>query len=232
MIGVLFTAPQYFQAILGTDAMGSGVRLPPMIGGVVLGAGGADRIAAKAGPKLTVAGGFTVLAAALGAGATTGVDSGFGFVAAWTALVGVGMGMALATAASAALGQLSADRAGVGSAVMQTIQKVGAPFGAAILGSVLNSDYRGHLNLAGLPASAADTVRDSVFAAVALARRLPSAALMHSAQAAFVHGMDVMLWVCGGIAVAGIVLALAFLPNRAPATADRALPERERTHVG
>jgi len=232
MIGVLFTAPQYFQAILGADAMGSGVRLLPLIGGVVLGAGGADRIAAKAGPKLTVAGGFTVLAAALGVGATTGIHTGFGFVAAWTALVGVGMGMALATAASAALGQLSADRAGVGSAVMQTVQKVGAPLGAAILGSVLNSGYQGHLDLAGLPASAADAARSSVFAAVALARQLKSATLLDSVRTAFLHGMDVMLWVCCGMAVAGIVLALVFLPNHAPATADGQPAGQEREHVG
>src|SRR6266511_3250676 len=38
MVGVLFTAPQHFQAVLGTDAMGSGVRLLPLIAGVVLGA--------------------------------------------------------------------------------------------------------------------------------------------------------------------------------------------------
>src|SRR6266542_4478158 len=64
MVGVLFTAPQHFQAVLGTDAMGSGVRLLPLIAGVVLGAGGADRIAARAGAKVPVASGFALLASA------------------------------------------------------------------------------------------------------------------------------------------------------------------------
>jgi DHA2 family multidrug resistance protein-like MFS transporter len=36
MIGVLFTMPQYFQGVLGTDAMGSGLRLLPVIGGLAL----------------------------------------------------------------------------------------------------------------------------------------------------------------------------------------------------
>jgi DHA2 family multidrug resistance protein-like MFS transporter len=220
MIGVLFTAPQYFQAILGTDAMGSGVRLLPLIGGLIVGAGGADRIAARAGAKATVAAGFAVLAGALALGATTSVSTGFGFVAAWTALVGVGMGVALATAASAALGELSPERAGVGSAVMQTVQKVGAPFGAAVLGSVLNSGYRDQLHLAGLPAPAVDAARNSVFAAIALANKLRSASLLDSVRRAFLHGMDVMLLVCGGIAVAGIVLALVFLPGRKPLPED------------
>src|SRR5215470_11061516 len=37
MIGVIFTMPQYFQGVQGTDAMGSGVRLLPLIGGLRVG---------------------------------------------------------------------------------------------------------------------------------------------------------------------------------------------------
>ena len=40
---------------------------------------------------------------------------------------------------------------------------------------------------------------------------------LRSVQSAFVAGMDAMLWVCGGIAVVGLVLALRFLPRRAAA---------------
>jgi hypothetical protein len=36
-------------------------------------------------------------------------------------------------------------------------------------------------------------------------------------RTAFVRAMDVMLWVCGGIALAAAVLALAFLPPQVPA---------------
>jgi MFS transporter, DHA2 family, multidrug resistance protein len=231
MIGVLFTAPQYFQAIIGTDAMGSGFRLLPLIAGVIVGAGGADRIGSRAGAKLTVAAGFAILAGGLALGARTGTSTGFGYVAAWTAAVGLGMGVALATAASAALSELPSERAGVGSAVMQTVQKIGAPFGAAILGGVLNAGYRNQLHLAGLPGPAVDATRKSVFAAIALAHRLPSTALLDAVRTAFVHGMDVMLWVCGAIAVAGVVLALVFLPSRRTAPGDQARQaelERER----
>jgi MFS transporter, DHA2 family, multidrug resistance protein len=188
LFGVLFTAPQYFQAILGTDAMGSGLRLLPLIGGLAVGASVADRVATRAGAKLTVAAGFVLLAAGLAVGATTSMTSGTGFLSLWTPLVGLGMGLALATASAAALGALPAERAGVGSAVIQAVNKVGAPFAAAILGSVLNATYRGRLDLAGVPAQVADAARDSVFAGVAVAHRLGSAPLLDSVQAAFVHG--------------------------------------------
>src|SRR5213080_2139832 len=158
MSGVLFTLPQFFQGVLGTDAMGSGLRLLPLIGGLVVGAVPADRIAHLVGAKITVALGFALLAAGMLLGATTGVGSSEGFIAAWMALVGAGMGLAMATAASAALSELSQERSGVGSAVMQALQKVGGPFGAAILGSVLSSTYQGKLHLVGLPPAAAKLV--------------------------------------------------------------------------
>ena len=217
LFGVLFTAPQYFQAILGTDAMGSGLRLLPLMGGLAVGAGLADRVAARLGVRATVTLGFVLLAAGLGVGATTAVTSGTGFVSLWTPVVGLGMGLALATASAAALGALSPEHAGVGSAVIQAVNKAGAPFAAAILGSVLNATYRGRLDLAGLPAGVAGTVRDSVFAGVAAARQLDSPWLLHAVHGAFVDGMDVMLWVCAAIAVAGAVLAVVFLPAAAEA---------------
>jgi DHA2 family multidrug resistance protein-like MFS transporter len=130
------------------------------------------------------------------------------------------MGVALATASAAALGALSAERAGVGSAVIQAANKVGAPIAAALLGSVLNATYRGQLDLAGVPGPVAAAVRDSVFAGVEAARRLGSLSLQGSVRAAFVDGMDVMLWVCAAIAVAGVALALIFLPGRAAAAVE------------
>ncbi len=215
MIGVLFTMPQYFQGILGTDAMGSGIRLLPLIAGLVVGAVPADRVARVVGAKITVALGFVLLAAGMLLGAATGVDSGEGFIAVWMALVGAGMGLTMATAASAALSELPQERSGVGSAVLQALQKVGAPFGAAILGSVLSAAYQGQLNLAGLPSAVASAVKASLFGGLAVAQKLGSAALLASVRAAFVHGMDVSLVVAAGIAVAGFVLTLIFLPARA-----------------
>src|SRR5204863_1362509 len=80
MIGVLFTMPQFFQGVLLTDAMGSGVRLLPLIAGLVVGAVPADRVARVVGAKITVALGFALLAAGMLLGTTTGVGSSTGFI--------------------------------------------------------------------------------------------------------------------------------------------------------
>jgi MFS transporter, DHA2 family, multidrug resistance protein len=215
VFGALFALPQYFQAVLGVDPQGSGLRLLPVVAGLVLGAVPADRLAARLGARLTVAAGFALLAIGMTVGSLTSLDSGTGFVAAWTVVAGAGMGLSLSTAASTALSEIPEQRSGVASALLQAVQKLGAPFGAAILGSVLNSAYQSQLKLGGLPAPLAGVVRQSVFGGIAAAQRLSSPTLLRSVREAFVHGMDAALLVSAGIAVAGVILALLFLPGHA-----------------
>jgi DHA2 family multidrug resistance protein-like MFS transporter len=227
LIGLLFTMPQYAQGVEGIDPQGAGFRLLPVILGLVAGAVPADRLAARVGAKLTVASGFAITAAALLVGATTAVDSSTWFVAAWMGVVGLGMGIGFATAASAALKNVPTDQSGVASALIQAMQKVGAPFGAAILGSVLVSGYQSQLHLAGLPAALTGAIRQSVFAGVRVAESVHSPDLLLSVRQAFVHGMDLALLVSAMIAAAATLLALAFMPGKTPAVGAEDVAARE-----
>ncbi|WP_291419567.1 MFS transporter [Actinophytocola sp.] len=228
--GLIFVTPQYFQAVLGTDAMGSGIRLLPLLGGMMVGAGLADRVAARVGAKVTVTAGFLVLGVALILATATTATSGYGLAATWTAIGGLGAGLALATASSAALATISAERAGVASALMQAVQKLGTPLAAAILGSVLNAGYSDRLDVTGLPAQAASAVRDSVYAGVEVAGRLGSPDLLLGVRTAFVDGLDQMLWVSAGVAALGVLLTVAFLPARAPRVAAVTVEQAESGH--
>ena len=218
LIGLIFALPQYFQAVLGVDPEGSGLRLLPLVGGLLIGLAPSRALAVRLGIKLTVVCGFVVLAAGLALGATTTTASGTGFAVLWTAVSGVGTGVVMATVASAALAEITPDRAGVGSAVLQAVKGVGAPLGAAVLGSVLAAGYRGRLDLTALPGTAADAVRTNVFGGLQVARRMHDPALAENVRAAFVHGVSSSLLVSMGVAVAGAVLALLFLPGRVVAT--------------
>jgi hypothetical protein len=103
------------------------------------------------------------------------------------------------------------------------MRQVGATIGVAVLGTVITSVYRSGLNVAALPGQAADAARKSVASGIAIAHQAGSAALLDAVRTAFVHALDVMLWICAGIALSAAVLALAFLPRRA----DGRQPGRE-----
>jgi EmrB/QacA subfamily drug resistance transporter len=223
MIGVLFVLPQYSEGVLGTDAMGSGLRLLPLIGGLVAGAVPADLLARRIGVKAAVAAGFTLLAAGLFLGATTSLTSHTGFMAIWTTITGAGTGLAMATATSAALAQLPVERAGVGSALMQAANKLGGPFGSAVVGSVLATAYQSRLDLTGLP-DAAGAAKSSLFAGLAVADELGSPQLAAVVRAAFVHGLNAALVTSGGLAMLGLVLAVIFMPAGRLAAGRRRAP--------
>jgi DHA2 family multidrug resistance protein-like MFS transporter len=226
MFGLFFAMPQYFQDVRGADALGSGLRLLPLIGGMLVGMiggtrllsprkrPGGERAPAVASPKLVVTVGFVVMAIAMAAGALTTLSSSTGYAAAWIAVAGLGLGLALPSAMNVALGALSAERSGSGSALISALRQVGATIGVAVLGTLISNGYGSRVNLRGLPTAAAGVARSGVAGGVQVARELGSAPLLDSVRAAFVHGMDLMLWACGGIALLSALLALLFLPKQ------------------
>ncbi|MBV9853493.1 MAG: MFS transporter [Streptosporangiaceae bacterium] len=240
MFGLLFAMPQYFQEVQGANALGSGVRLLPMIGGLLAGMIGGTRLQAPrrgaggelAAPpvsaKAAVTIGFAIMAAAMALGAFTSASTGTGYAAAWIAIAGLGLGLAMPSAMNAALGALSRERSGSGSALISALRQVGATIGVAVLGTLLSNGYGGRLDVSGLPAAVGGPAKSSVAAGVAVAHALHSAAFLGDVRVAFVHGMDIMLWTCGGIALVSAALALAFLPRRAGAAGTQAPAEDGR----
>ena len=238
MFGIMFATPLYFQDVAGSDSLLTGVKMLPMIGGLILGGALAARLqtpraprgggepAAPAGFRSVVAIGFAFIALGLGLGARTGDATGEGYAAFWFVLLGFGLGFALPASTNAALGALSKERSGVGSAVIMTLRQVGATIGVALLGTILGSVYRSRLGAT--PAAAALTGQtraeagQSVTAGVAVAQHAGSPSLLAAVRDAFVHAMDDTLLVCALIAVLGAVLAVLFLPGRAaaPSTAE------------
>lgn len=102
-----------------------------------------------------------------------------------------------------------------------TLRQVGGAIGIALLGSLLAGAFRDRLDTAALPAAAADTAGDSVVAAHLVAERAGAADLLTSANASYVHGMGLVLLVCGAAALVAALLAAAFLPSTPTGPGER-----------
>ncbi|HEU5161441.1 MAG TPA: MFS transporter [Streptosporangiaceae bacterium] len=215
LFGVLFAVPQYFQGVLDSRPLGTGLRLLPMIGGLMLAARLSARLVERLGDRVLIVGGTLVLVAGALAGAATSAGDGYAYAAAWLVVVGLGMGLMLPPAMTVAIGALSADRGGAGSALIMTIRLVGGALGSAVLGSLLSAGYRGHVAVAGLPDPAAKAVRQGLGGGVAVAERLGDPALLGSVRAAFVHGMDLVLVTGAGLLLVTAIITVALLPGRA-----------------
>ncbi|MFF7196735.1 MFS transporter [Streptomyces sp. NPDC008079] len=213
LTGLLFVLPSYLQTSLGYDAFGTGLRLLPMMGGLMFAARAGSPLVKRFGPRPVIVGGLAVLAGAAFLGSTTRVGDGYGVTALWLSIAGLGFGLAIVPAMDSALGALPRERAGSGSGLLQTLRQTGGAIGVAILGSVLAAGYTGRLDTGGLSSAAAHTAKDSVVGAHAVAASLGDRALATAADAAYLHGMSVVLTVCGVASLVAAALVAAFLPN-------------------
>ena len=221
LFGVLFAVPQYLQLVRGADALGTGMRILPLVGGLLVASPLSERLIHFVGNKIPAAAGLAVIAGGLAWGARTGFDTGYGQVAAWMATIGVGTGLALTPAMDAVLGALPPARAGSGSALTMTMRQVGGALGVAILGSVLAGAYAAQAPAAG---------RESLPAAAAYAARTGDPAVLVGGQHAYLHAMDRVLLVCAAVALLGALSAALFLPARQPSAAAVPAGEEESVH--
>lgn len=212
--GVFFMLPQFLQIVQSHDAQATGIRMLPLMGGLILGAGLADQLTANAGYKVMVAGGLVVSAA--GAVLLSLIDTGTGFgpIAGAEAVIGLGMGLVLPTAGDAVVGELPDTESGSGFGLFRTAQFVALALGVAILGSILNGTYRGGLSghLAGLPVSAVAAAKQGIAATQGLAPHTFAAA-----RVAYANGMSDVMLVSAGMLFAAALLVARFLPARAQA---------------
>ncbi|MFI0450990.1 DHA2 family efflux MFS transporter permease subunit [Actinomadura sp. 6N118] len=235
MAGTLFVLPQYLQVVQGNGVFDTGLRLIPMLLGLMAGGLATERLTARTGHKPLIVIGLFLLAAGLGWGALTETGDAYSSTAMWLSVLGVGVGLTMIPAMDVVLARLPDDQAGRGSGLVQTLRQTGGALGIAGLGSLLSVVYRDRIDLDGLPAEAAGTARDSIGGAAAVAERLgpPQSAsrLLASAQDAYVHGMNAALAVCalGALIVALLVWIFQPPPERARPAADS--PESDHEHV-
>ncbi|MFW6725288.1 MFS transporter [Streptomyces sp. MAR4 CNY-716] len=213
MAGLLFVLPAYLQAVLGNDPFGTGLRLMPLMAGLLVAARAAPLMMARLGSRVVVSAGMAVFAFAMLLGARSDVTVAYGFTAVWLAATGFGLGFALVPTTDAALGALPVSRAGRGTGLLTTLRQVGAAIGVALLGSLLNGVFTDRLDTEGVPGAAAEEARGSVVAAHAVAERLGVPGLAESAESAYVHGMDLVLLVCGIAALLTAVATAVRLPD-------------------
>src|SRR6185503_10686833 len=219
LFGFIFLITQFFQFVKGYGPLSTGVHLLPVALSVGIGSVAGTQLAVRMGTKLVVTVGLVAMAAFYGwVAATTTATLGYGVIAVQMVLYGLGMGLTSAPATESIMGAVSRRQAGVGSAVNDSTRLLGGTLGVAVIGSIYASLYGSRLTAslpAGLPHGVSAIAHQSLGAAYAVSGRVPGAlgrAVHDAATNAFIHGLSVGALVAGGVAAAGAILAVVFLP--------------------
>ena len=186
-IGVIVYLSAYFQQVQGRSALGAGLAVLPIGTGFFVSAQLSGRIVGRLGPRLPMVLGLGLCGVAMIGLLRLRSDSPISEVW-WDLLaVGFGGGLSLTPMTATAMAAVRSERAGMASAVHNSMRQVGQALGVAVLGSLV---YAG------------------VVGGVAGGRR------RYGAQsAAFVDGLHHAVLVSGGCLLVAALLASALIPS-------------------
>jgi MFS family permease len=137
MFGVFFYVSLYVQNVLGYSATEAGATFLPMTLLIVIFAPIAGKLSDRIGSRWLMAAGMTLVAGSLLVDSTFDASTTFWNILPALLLGGVGMGLAMTPTTAAAMGSVEVDKAGVGSAVLNSMRQVGGSLGIAVMGAIV-----------------------------------------------------------------------------------------------
>jgi EmrB/QacA subfamily drug resistance transporter len=139
MFGVFLFVTLYMQNVLGYSPTEAGATFLPMTILIVLLAPVAGKLSDHVGSRWLMASGMTLVSVSLLL--DTRLDAGSNFWDILPPLIvgGIGMAFAMTPTTAAAMGSVPVDKAGVGSAVLNSMRQVGGSLGIAVLGAIIVS---------------------------------------------------------------------------------------------
>ena len=137
MFGVFFFNSLYLGQVLGYSPIQTGATFLPLTVLIVFVAPLAGRFSDKIGPRWLMGTGLVLLSGSLLSFSTLGVDSTFWDIVPGLILGGFGMSLAMTPTTAAAMGSVPVDKAGVGSAVLNSMRQVGGSLGIALMGAIV-----------------------------------------------------------------------------------------------
>jgi len=213
----------YLQDILGYSALGTGVRVMFLSGGILISATIAGRLSSRVPVRFLIGPGLILVG--VGLLLMRGLDA----TSSWTHLIpgmivgGIGVGMVNPPLASTAVGVVAPQRAGMASGINSTFRQVGIATGIALLGTLFSNKVRDDVvakvsalpGLSGRGSQIATAIQSGEIGRVLT--RLPPAAAQRVGlitRAAFTTGLNSILLVAAIIALVGAVISLAAIRSK------------------
>lgn len=225
MGGLYLFITQYLQLVEGLTPMKAGLWLLPAAGALIIASSLTPAVAQRIRPGYVVGGslflsvlGYILISLADSTGGLPLLVIGF-------VLIYTGISPMMVLGTDLVVGSAPPERAGSAAAMSETGMEFGIALGIAGLGSVVTAVYREDIGAAlssDVPASAADTARDTLAGADAVAGELggpAGAELLDAAREAFTNGLNLASGIAAVI-VAGLAIAAIVLLRHVPAGGD------------
>jgi EmrB/QacA subfamily drug resistance transporter len=139
LFGIFFYNSLFIQNVLGYSPIQTGAVFLPMTVLIVLIAPRAGKLTDSMGARWLIGSGLGLFAVSMLLFAQLDRGSDFWNILPGGLVAGVGIALTMTPATTAAMGSVRVDRAGVGSAVLNTSRQLGGSLGLAIMGAVVGN---------------------------------------------------------------------------------------------
>ncbi len=227
---IFFFTALYLQVVANASAYQTAIDFLPMAAGLILASALTGPLVARIGARIPMTVGCLVAGAGiLIASAVLGPTVGFGTLGWVLPVAGIGIGMLLVPVTSVPLTVVRPERSGMAASATNTSREMGAVFGVAILGAIVNAkltgDLAARLKALGIPPNFQSLVLHAVQtggasgSAVSNAEHSKVASIadkvINAAYNAFGSGLHIALDLSGALILAGAVVAW-FTIHRTP----------------
>ncbi|HZP72630.1 MAG TPA: MFS transporter [Gaiellaceae bacterium] len=151
MFGTFFYVSLYMQNVLRYSPVEAGASFLPMTVLIILIAPRAGALTDRIGSRWLVGIGMTLLAVMLFYYTQLGAHESFWAILPGLLIGGVGMGSTMTPTTAAAMSAVAVDKAGVGSAVLNSARQVGGSLGIAVMGAIVASTTASSLKAGDTP---------------------------------------------------------------------------------
>ena len=143
MFGVFFFVSLYMQNILGYSPVQTGAAFLPMTILIILVAPIAGKTSDRIGSRGLMTAGMILIAVQLLMFSRLSEDASFWDLFPAFIIGGIGMSLTMTPSAAAATRNVSVDKAGVGSAVLNSARQIGGTMGIALMGAIVAAEAGG-----------------------------------------------------------------------------------------
>jgi hypothetical protein len=212
MFGAIVFIPLYLQLVYGASPTSSGLRLLPLMAGLLVAAIASGRAISRIGRyKVFPIAGTAVLVGGMYLLSRLGVGTAPWLASVYMLVVGVGIGLVMQVLVLVVQNDVRPQEIGVATSTATFFRSVGGSFGVAIFGTIFATRLADQLSH--LPRSVTDRLGSGVHLNPEQARHLPATVHADFLQA-FAHALHgVFLW---GMALAAVPFVLSWLLKEVP----------------
>ena len=223
MFGAIVFIPLYLQIVYGASPTSSGLRLLPLMGGLLVAAIWSGRVISRIGKyRAFPIAGTAILVAGMYLLSLLGVGTAPWLASVYMLVVGVGIGLVMQVLVLVVQNDAAPQDIGVATATATFLRSVGGAFGVAVFGTIFASRLADAL--AKLPHSVTSAVGSGVHLNPTQIDRLPPE-VHHYFLGAFAHALHgAFLW---GMLISIIPFGLSWLLKEVPLRTSNRVPEVE-----